>query len=519
MSGIGTRTEAVASGASGRVGLSSIVLSIVALQIAGVCCGGGRPAVSLSAASGPPTSEVLVSGSGYEPYAEVDIYFDTKNEAKAIADGSGSFAQFAIRAPGSALPGSHWVSAVQRSGDVGAQAPFLVNTDWDQFGFEPDGTRVNPYENVLGPETVGGLNLKWSYPSTAGMNSSPAVVDGVAYFGSLDDNVYAITVDTGSLLWSFDTGYYNGASSPAVANGVVYVGSENGNVYALDAAKGNELWSYTTGNSVWSSPAVVDGVVYIPSEDGNLYALDAASGKKLWSYATGDYVYSSPAVANGVVYVGSSDHKIYALNANTGALLWSYATGDQVGSSPAVADGVVYVGSLDYNVYALNAGTGGLLWIYRTGGEVYSSPAVATGVVYIGSRDDNVYALEASTGARLWSYTTGWFVDSSPAVANGVVYVGSEDDNVYALDAGSGAQLWSYNTGANIFYSSPTVANGVVYSGSGIYNGTAFYAFALSDGDSGKGQAGFDRPDLRTLRPDSNVRMSEAVAQEATHIH
>src|ERR1700734_4031237 len=122
MSGIGIRTETVASGAFGRVAWLSIIL----LQIAGVCCGGGRPAVSLSGASGPPTSQGLVSGSGYEPYAEVDIYFDTKNEAKAIADGSGSFSQFEIRAPRSALPGSHWVSAVQRSGDIGAQVLFVV---------------------------------------------------------------------------------------------------------------------------------------------------------------------------------------------------------------------------------------------------------------------------------------------------------------------------------------------------------------------------------------------------------
>jgi outer membrane protein assembly factor BamB len=515
VSRIWIRIKKVVVGATRRACLFSVLVALGA----GVCCGGRPAAVSLSAASGPPTSEVLVSGSGYEPYSEVDIYFDTRNEAKAIADGAGSFSQFAIRAPVSALPGEHWVSAVQGSGDIGAQAPFVVNTDWSQFGFEPDGRRVNPYENVLSPETVGGLNLKWSYPSTGGTNSSPAVVDGVAYFGSQDNHVYAIKLDSGTLLWSYDTGYFNGASSPAVVDGVVYIGSQNGMVYALDAAKGSRLWSYTTGDSVWSSPAVVNGVVYVASEDGNLYALDAARGKKLWSYSTGGYIYSSPAVANGVVYVGSSDHKIYALKANTGGLLWSYTTGDQVGSSPAVANGVVYVGSLDYNVYALNASSGGVLWIYRTGGEVYSSPAVANGVVYIGSRDNNVYALEAETGARLWSYTTGWFVDSSPAVANGVVYVGSEDDNLYALNAGSGALLWNYNTGANIFYASPTVANGVVYSGSDLYNGTAFYAFELGGGDSEKRQAGFDRPDLQTLRADSNIRASEPLAQRATHLH
>jgi eukaryotic-like serine/threonine-protein kinase len=183
-----------------------------------------------------------------------------------------------------------------------------------------------------------------------------------------------------------------------------------------------------------------------------------------------------------------------------------------------VANGVVYVGSVESNVYALNASSGALLWIYATGGSVYSSPAVANGVVYIGSRDDNLYALDATTGAKLWSYTTDWFVDSSPAVANGVVYVGSEDDNVYALDVGTGARLWNYNTGANIFYASPTVANGVVYIGSnannGQENGISFYAFGLTDSDSTKGELGSNHPDLRTLRPDFNLKVSEPATKQ-----
>jgi len=507
------RIKTVAIAASREVCL----LSMVVLLAAGVCF--GKPSVSLSRKSGPPTSKFLVSGSGYKPYAEIDIYFDTKDEAKAIANGSGKFSKISIEAPRSALPGKHWVSAVQRAGEIGAQAPFLVNTNWSQFGFAPDGTRLNPYENVLSPTTVSGLNLKWSYPATYSTYSSPAVVGGVAYFSSTDGNVHALNANTGTLLWSYDTGSNDNpmASSPAVMKGVVYIGSVIGNVYALDAASGDKLWRYTTGGDVWSAPAVVDGVVYVTSFDQNIYALDAASGDKLWSYATDGYIYSSPAVANGVVYVGTAGNSIYALNANTGAFLWSYTTGNQVGSSPAVANGVVYVGSLDQNVYALNANTGALLWIYTTGGEVISSPAVANDVVYIGSRDDNVYALDASTGTKLWSYTTGWFVDSAPAVANGVVYVGSEDDNVYALDAGTGALLWSYDTGGNIFYASPTVANGVVYFGSDSNdnNGTDFYAFGLAGGTKGasaKQDAASNPPELRTLRPDFNLKVSEPVA-------
>lgn len=77
------------------------------------------------------------------------------------------------------------------------------------------------------------------------MESSPAVVDGMAYVGSQDSVV----------------------SSPAVANGVVYVGSDDGNVHAIDAAgvkkcasrKCHNLWIGDTQSFVSSSPAVNNG--------------------------------------------------------------------------------------------------------------------------------------------------------------------------------------------------------------------------------------------------------------------
>src|SRR5580704_1006180 len=122
----------------------------------------GQPVISLSVSSGPPTTSVQVSGRGFAPYAEVDVYFDTQDEALAQADGLGSFTGIAIQAPASALPGDHWVSAVERTGQVGAQAQFRVHTDWNEF-HRRNMKRYNPYENVLNVSNVGGLQLKWKH--------------------------------------------------------------------------------------------------------------------------------------------------------------------------------------------------------------------------------------------------------------------------------------------------------------------------------------------------------------------
>jgi outer membrane protein assembly factor BamB len=312
----------------------------------------------------------------------------------------------------------------------------------------------------------------WNYATGSYVTSSPAVVDGVVFVGSGDNNVYALNAMTGTQVWNYTTSSPVNWASPAVAGGVVYVGSNDGKVYALNATTGTKMWDYTTSGAVYSSPAVVGGVVYEGSTDGKVYALNATTGTQVWSYTTDSEVWSSPAVAGGVVYVGSNDGKVYALNATTGTKMWDYTTSGAVYSSPAVDGGVVFVGSCNNNTYALNASTGAFIWSYKTNSYVYSSPAVAAGKVYVGSGNifeglgnGKIYCLNASSGAFIWNYTTGGWVSSSAAVAGGVVYVGSFDGKVYALDATTGAQVWSYRTGGWVF-SSPAVVNWIVYVGS-----------------------------------------------------
>jgi outer membrane protein assembly factor BamB len=495
----------------------SFTLTLLLLLTAALLCGTAAradqapatpPALTITPTVGPPTTSVMVSGFGFDPYATVDLYFDTTDLARATTDGSGAFGGggsfhggIAVQTPASAVPGTHWITALERSGQKLARKPFLVRTDWAQFHFGPTHTGLNPYENVLSPATVGGLGLSWSYQTGGRIFSSPAVANGVVYVGSDDNNVYALKASTGAVLWKYTTGG-RVESSPAVANGVVYVGSDDMNLYALNASTGTLLWQYTTGAEVVSSPAVANGVVYFGSGDKNLYALDAGAGALLWKYPTGEGIGSSPAVGSYFVWFGSEDPNyynagaFYSLEASTGDLMWSadmwfsqngyvsfssptfgpplfvdvgissqqmsisslycfgmfggllwdHLLGGASASSPAVANGVVYNGSsgtyygkAPASLYALNAASGALLWQYLPNGDIESSPAVANGVVYFGANDKNLYALNASTGALLWSYTTGGGVESSPAVANGMLYVGSDDGNVYAFGLTGGS--------------------------------------------------------------------------------
>jgi len=350
-------------------------------------------------------------------------------------------------------------------------------------------------------------SLRWKFPTRGGVNSSPAVAGGSVYFGSLDGNFYAVDAASGKVKWQFKTGGerrftapgIHGAmprtermpdpfdvflSSPVVAGGMVYFGSGDQNVYALDAQTGELKWKFATGDVVHASPAIAGGVLYIGSWDRHLYALDAQTGAMLWKFQTGDdtVIYnqigiaSSAAVAGGAVFFGCRDGHFYAVDAKTGAQLWKHD--NKMGwviASPAVLDGAVYFPTSDGTRFnALEAASGRVLFDLTNKAVSFSSPAISNGLAYFGSSDGWLHAVDVKTGTMKAEFQTDGsrlnspkYVDaqgriissalypditldgmiigldrmfslgsilSSPVVADGVVYFGSTDGNLYAVN-------------------------------------------------------------------------------------
>jgi len=71
----------------------------------------------------------------------------------------------------------------------------------------------------------------------------------------------------GKVKWKFKSGGKI-FSSPAILNGIVYFGSEDHYLYAVELSSGRQLWKFKTGGTVDSSPAVYENVVYFGSFDG-----------------------------------------------------------------------------------------------------------------------------------------------------------------------------------------------------------------------------------------------------------
>jgi outer membrane protein assembly factor BamB len=351
--------------------------------------------------------------------------------------------------------------------------------------FHYDAAHTGDYSPVAG-SIVPNNQIKWSYPTGGQVRSSPAVVDGIVYFGSDDYNVYAINAATGVKIWNFTTGG-NVQPSPAVANGMVYAGSWDGKLYALFANNGTETWNKSLGQNTPVFPTVANGIVYATVYNtGYIYAYNGTTGQYLWSTHVSWYTNSYPAVANNLVYIAAGDEHgdgwLIALNATTGVQAWSFVRAYTEIYSPSVANGIVYVGTSDPgitggSVYALNATTGPAggtyggppLWQFHVIEPVRTTPAIAYGKIYFGDDDGSVYAVNATTGQEVWNQSLGVTVLSSLAVANGVVYGMNVYGDVGAGNATTGTEIWNITTGVGGIFSaesSPAVVDGTVYIGS-----------------------------------------------------
>ena len=148
----------------------------------------------------------------------------------------------------------------------------LIGTDHNCV---PDGIgHVYAFERSTG-------KVRWKYQTTSVPTDILRVGQNI-YFGSFQDNWYAVALRTGELLWRFSTGASN----------------EN-----CDMIK---------------SPVVDDRHLYVAGLDGIVYSLDAASGRIVWKRKLPAAPSTGLALKDRTLLVGASNNRIYQLNAETG---------------------------------------------------------------------------------------------------------------------------------------------------------------------------------------------------------
>jgi outer membrane protein assembly factor BamB len=234
----------------------------------------------------------------------------------------------------------------------------------------------------------------WRVTTAGKVESSPVVVDGLAYFGSTDGRLFAVQSDTGQVRWAYDTGGRIN-SSPSVYGSRVCISTYAGSIFCLNRRSGERIWStYVQRDalryeSFYASPSTDGARVYCVARSGKVVALDARNGRLLWTSRVGGYGYTTPAVANGRVFVGGFDGKLRALRSSTGAELWQVDTPGRILGAPFVAGNHVFFSILEQKTYGVRVADGQVVWRVPMGKY---SPGIVTERTYYFSLNGRLIA-------------------------------------------------------------------------------------------------------------------------------
>jgi hypothetical protein len=168
-------------------------------------------------------------------------------------------------------------------------------------------------------------SIVWQISIGQAIVGSPVIdATGTVYAGSLDANLYAVDIQSGSVKWTFST---KGAirSTPAISNaGTIFVANDSGEVISLDINM-NILWYYKTSNSIVAPLLYYQSTLYVGTLGNQVIALyDAAdssilhktgssqqkTGKPVWATFQGNNqrtgMYSSSGTNDGTTGINNS---------------------------------------------------------------------------------------------------------------------------------------------------------------------------------------------------------------------
>ncbi len=250
--------------------------------------------------------------------------------------------------------------------------------------------------------------------------------------------IYALNINTGKILWKFNT---VGQRKPTLVynNNIVYSVGGNGVLYALSSSTGKEIWSLNYGSitSQGSITLVGNNLYFGGADPYKLYDVNILSRKIVWSKnfgalgINGGLDDTTIAYNSGYLYtvgtklVNYKQNKgydyLYKVNASNGDILWKLNEGyglmnlpsgaQMEGTVPTISGNNVYVGSTtSQRILCVSINNGKILWSKKSiglnnkpfiivGKYLYYDNALGNILVY--NKNNGEYVAERTTGAAV----------------------------------------------------------------------------------------------------------------------
>ncbi|WP_267983414.1 outer membrane protein assembly factor BamB [Flocculibacter collagenilyticus] len=294
---------------------------------------------------------------------------------------------------------------------------------------------------------------------------TPAIYKDTVFVASRDGIVKALDLVTGDEKWQQTLGesasFWEITSNKSarlsggvtIAYGNVYIGSENGEMFALSSETGELLWHTKVKGEVIAPVAFGEGLIFVHTAAGNIIALHPDNGEQRWIVEQeipplslrGS---SAPLFNNGGVIVGSATGKVSAVIASQGVTAWETPIAEAKGATdlarlvdvdtqPKVVGNTLFSIAYNGNLVALEIRSGRVMW--KREYASYVDFTYDSSNLYVTDSQGHVFAIDAQTGIEKWSQTglsnrgvTG------PEVVSDYVVVGDNEGVAYLMAKADG---------------------------------------------------------------------------------
>jgi outer membrane protein assembly factor BamB len=139
---------------------------------------------------------------------------------------------------------------------------------------------------------------------------------GYIYVGTSVGRLLKISIQINqqpSVMWQVQLGQAIVGSPVIDASGILYAGSLDANLYAVDIQSGSVKWTLSTKGAIRSTPAISDaGTIFVANDSGEVISMDT-SKNVLWYYKTSSAITAPLLYYKSILYIGTLGNQVIAL--------------------------------------------------------------------------------------------------------------------------------------------------------------------------------------------------------------
>ncbi len=267
---------------------------------------------------------------------------------------------------------------------------------------------------VVAAQLMDGAKI-WEKNLGMPLRIAPTVAAGKVFVQSADNHFFALSTDTGEVLWDYDIAMENttlmGGAMAAYSkkHDMVITGFSNGEAQAFGANIGTPLWSTdlvensyayssTYLHTIKASPVIDGNTVYLLGSADVFTAVDMRTGAPKWQKKIGGV--TTPLLSGNTLFVVNNSNELIAVDKEKGNVLW--ATAIDLGKKaskitvhgPVMMNNLLVVALSDGNVLTYNPKTGEQVGKVDLDEDLNAAPIAAGGYIIFTTANAKIVAYQ-----------------------------------------------------------------------------------------------------------------------------